>query len=371
MILCIFFTRGVSLKNWIETGIFYREKLIYEHYLNVMEVKKIYWITYGYSDEILAERLKKDGELHQSIQILCAPKILSDTKLGSLIYSLISPVFHGKYIKSCDVMKTNQMDGGWSALIAKWLYEKPLFARTGYTLSKSTTGYKKKIAAIIEKIIFRSADLISVTSEEDKYYVINSYNIRSIHVIPNFVNLSDFKNLQYNRDESKVLYVGRLNYEKNLFNLIECMSSLKLGLILYGDGTIKDKLISYAIKHNVNVEFKGSIKNNELSHVYNSYRFYVLPSLREGMPKTLMEAMSCGCICIGTNVSGIRELIKEGVTGYLALNTTSSELVAAFRRAVSMRDHLIMSESETFIKNTFALEKVAQLEFGLISELLI
>ena len=45
--------------------------------------------------------------------------------------------------------------------------------------------------------------------------------------------------------------------------------------------------------------------------IYNSYKIFVLCSLYEGHPKTLLEALSCGCNCIGTNVPGIKELYSE------------------------------------------------------------
>ncbi len=370
MILCLFFTRGVSLKDWVDSGMFYREKLIYEHYLNEKKIKKIFWVTYGYEDDVLAVRLKKDGVLHHSIHILCAPKILSVSRLGSFLYSLLSPFLHASYIKTSNLFKTNQMDGAWSGLIAKKLYRKPLFVRTGYTLSKSTAGLRKKLSEVIEAILFKSANLISVTSNEDKLYVADLYHIHSAHVIPNFVDLKTFKNFRYKRDEKKVLYVGRLDSEKNLFNLIKCISMLDLDLVLYGDGILKDNLRSYAIELGVNVDFRGRVANNQLPLIYNLHRYYVLPSLREGLPKTLMEAMGCGCLCIGTNVSGIKELIKDGETGFLATNPTASELAIAFKRAISAQDDSIVTKSESFIRKAFSLEKVAQLEFGLMCELL-
>jgi len=363
MILCLFFTRGVSLQQWVNSGLFYREKLIYEYFLTEKKLIKIYWITYGDRDDILADRLKSDGLLHHSIHILCAPKILSTSKLGFFLYSLLSPFLHRHYIKMSNILKTNQIDGGWSAIIAKKLYVKPLIARSGYMLSKATTGLKKKIVLIIEEFIFKRADLISVTSMEDYNYVINSYNKSDVHLIPNFVDTNTFKNLHIKRIKNKILYVGRLNYEKNLFNLIKCMSELKLDLVLYGDGEQRTELELYAKKLKVNVEFKGSVNNNELPLIYNSYRYYVLPSLREGMPKTLMEAMSCGCLCIGTNVSGIKELISDGETGFLSTDLSSKQLVKAFRRAMCVPHKSIVIKSESFINNSYSLAKVAQLEF--------
>src|SRR3972149_402807 len=66
------------------------------------------------------------------------------------------------------------------------------------------------------------------------------------------------------------------------------------------------------------VRFMGSISNEELPPVLNRYRFFALPSVREGMPKALIEAMACGLVCIGTDVEGINEIIRDGENGFLA-----------------------------------------------------
>ena len=55
MQLALFFTRGISLKLWFETGLFDREKQLYEEHLRRGHLKKIYWLTYGIDDAELAD----------------------------------------------------------------------------------------------------------------------------------------------------------------------------------------------------------------------------------------------------------------------------------------------------------------------------
>ena len=70
-------------------------------------------------------------------------------------------------------------------------------------------------------------------------------------------------------------------------------------------------------KLKVKANFLGRFMNNELANIYNQYLVYVLCSKYEGNPKSLLEAMSCGLIVIGTDVPGINNIITSGKNGFL------------------------------------------------------
>ena len=65
------------------------------------------------------------------------------------------------------------------------------------------------------------------------------------------------------------------------------------------------------------VEFRGQIANELLPEIYRQCAVYVICSRYEGNPKTLLEAMACGCAVVGTNVPGIREIIAHEQNGLL------------------------------------------------------
>ena len=73
MKLALFFTRGISLKTWLDTGLFDREKLIYEEHLKRGHFEKIYWFTYGHEDANIAERLQAEKRLHSGIHVVPMP----------------------------------------------------------------------------------------------------------------------------------------------------------------------------------------------------------------------------------------------------------------------------------------------------------
>jgi len=280
------------------------------------------------------------------------------------------PLFHRRWLKSADIFKTNQMDGSWTAVLAKWLHRKPLMVRTGYTWSllkkkHNVAKYKQKLIGLIERFAYSNATIAVVTSERQAHYISERYSVseENIQVIPNYINTQLFTPTESaNRYADRLVFVGRLNEEKNLFNLIEAIAKIGLTLDIYGQGSLRQALEQKAAQMNVQVNFMGVVPNNELPDIFNRYRYYILPSFYEGMPKTLLEAMACGLVCIGTDVEGINNIIEDGVSGYIAKGTTPQALVEVINRAIQLPNDRITKEAVRVIRDKFSLETVAKQE---------
>jgi len=372
--LALFFTCNVSLKLWVDTGLFDREEQLYEEHLRSGHLRKVYWLTYGADDAAIASELKAAGRLHPDIVVLPMARFLPG-RWGCLLYSFLMPLLRRRWLKSADIFKTNQMDGSWSAVIAKWLYHKPLVVRTGYTASlfaekqadvKSKRNYEK-----MERFAYRHADVGIVASHRDKQYICSKYHIppARIEVLHNYINTAVFHPADCEKYENRIIFVGRLQPQKNLFNLMEAVSDNNLTLDIYGNGELYDELLAHAKKLNTKVNFMGVVPNNELPDIFNRYRYYILPSFYEGMPKSLLEALACGLVCIGTNVEGINEIIDDGVNGYLAKGTTSQVLAETINRALQLPDDRITQEAVRRIRDGFSLQTVAERENEIIAGL--
>jgi glycosyltransferase involved in cell wall biosynthesis len=87
---------------------------------------------------------------------------------------------------------------------------------------------------------------------------------------------------------------------------------------------LKEKLENFAEEKKVAVNFLGTISNSSLPEILNRYEIFILPSLYEGMPKTLLEAMSCGLACIATNVPGSHEVVGNNYSGLLSETSPES-----------------------------------------------
>ena len=132
--------------------------------------------------------------------------------------------------------------------------------------------------------------------------------------------------LQENQGLS-VTTVARLVVTKGLTYLLEAIVQVKVAypsvqFRVYGDGPLRDELMSYAGRLGLdgNAIFVGSFTRREdLSLVMAATDIFVLSSILEGQPLSLVEAMSYGCPIIATSVGGIPEIINDGVNGLLCL----------------------------------------------------
>lgn len=380
MNLGLFFSRGVSLKLWIDKGLFDREKLLYEKYLEENIFEKIYWFTYGIEDYKLSLRLKKEGKLHKNIEVIQMPKIFNIPKIGSYIYSLFFPFLQKKYLTTCDIYKTNQTDGSWSAVIAKKLYGKKLLYRTGYTISQLENKLKRfnllirKSIEFFESFAYKNCDKAIVASRHNFEYVIKKYNLDESHVeiLYNFIDrdkFNDFGNLR----EAKIVFIGRLSSEKNILNLIKAVSKTDLELDIYGSGYLENELKEYVTKNSLRVDFKGNVANSQLPSILNSAKYFALVSEHEGMPKALIEGIACGCLCIGTNVTGINEVILDGKTGLLASDTTDKEIKKVILKAIQQTQSeidFIKQNAKKYIDENFTLNSIYEKEKTIIRNLI-
>ncbi len=364
--LVLFLTRGVSLQTWDKIGMFEREVAIYrrlqEHGVQVT------FVTYGDASDL------KYADRIPSIRILCNRWGLSPQR-----YERWLPVLHGWYLLRADIYKTNQTSGADVALRAARIYHKPLIARCGYMWSyfvsreQGDDSEAARLARKQEKQVFTAADRVVVTTERMQNYVVDQYNLKNskMKVIPNYV-LTDFfrpnKNGTYK--SGRIFFVGRLDDQKNLFALLEAIQGLNVELDIIGDGSQRKALEKSARENKVNVHFLGNRPHTELPQYFNKAEIFVLPSLYEGHPKTLLEAMSCGLPVIGTDVSGIRELISHRKTGYLC-GTSPHQIRGAIQNVLANKilRTTMGKNARQFVVENFSLERVLKMELSLLEEL--
>ena len=374
MKLILFFTRNVSLLDWLEKGLLDREKLIYEQHLQQGNLDRVYWITYGNRDAKIGKNLESTGQLHPKIDILPMPRIFNH-KVGRTVYSFIAPLLYYRLLKTIPIIKTNQIDGSWSGWITKFLCRNSLIVRIGYLRTPSEkTQLKSKIKftlwRLIENTGFRISDVGIVTTKKQKENLLKRCGLpdAKILIIPNYVDTSSFCDMQLTRSD-RIVYVGRLSKEKNLFNLLTALSKTDYHLDLYGDGDLKNPLQSRAEKLGVKVQFKGAVPNSKLPSILNRYKYFILPSLTEGMPKALLEAMACGCLCIGTDVPGISGIIKHGENGLLAADVDSESISTILSTLHQVDFNKLRCEGMKTVHKNYSLKHVVDKEKALFQRL--
>jgi colanic acid/amylovoran biosynthesis glycosyltransferase len=151
------------------------------------------------------------------------------------------------------------------------------------------------------------------------------------------VNSAQFMGVRSRADRAhtNLLCVGRLTPAKGQVLLIQACARLRdagvrFSMNLVGDGPDRGRVEAAVAHHGLQelVKFSGSLTQQGVREALSEADIFVLPSLAEGIPVVLMEAMCCHVPCISTPVNGIPELIEHKHTGLLATPGDVDSLVA-------------------------------------------
>ena len=334
MKVATFFTWDYSLNSWLDSKTIERELKFFKHLEKTKDISFSFF-TYGNNED---SKVAQEYRL-KSVYPIFERKRFFKNRFLRLICSLFIPTAFKKEIINCDLIFQNQLLGCWVPIIAKYLYNKPLIIRTGYNmLDFAKKNAKSKFIIFFYNIctIFalRFSDFFTVTSKSDLNFFSSNYPKYKHKVIyrPNWVDLHQNISLK-NRSKNKILSVGRLENQKNYTYLIEEFKNTKdwLQIDIVGSGSERTKLRDLAKKQNVHVNFLGNFKNEELFKIYKNYKFYVSTSLFEGNPKTVLEAMSSGCVVLLSNIPNHEELVENNLSGVL-FDLNKNELKINFNK---------------------------------------
>jgi glycosyltransferase involved in cell wall biosynthesis len=163
-----------------------------------------------------------------------------------------------------------------------------------------------------------------------------------------------------------LLFLGRLGRRKGIFTLLESLVNVvrrfpKTSLLCGGDGDI-DLAREHATALGVdrNVKFLGWVDGDEKVKLLRSSTIYVLPSFAEGVPISVLEAMSAGLPVVSTTVGGIPDVITTGVEGILVPPgdiTALTSAICSLLESAELRHRLAQNAHARF-KREFSLESV-------------
>lgn len=113
-------------------------------------------------------------------------------------------------------------------------------------------------------------------------------------------------------------------------------------LLLVGDGSLRPKLEDYVRRNKLDahVHFAGLVPSERIPEMIAAMDFLVHPSLREGLPRAIVQAMAMGKPAVAFDVDGAREVIQHGVTGYLLKPGSVDGLAAAMKQFLHVRDRV-------------------------------
>lgn len=208
-------------------------------------------------------------------------------------------------------------------------------------------GFATKYIKFGEKMAAKYADEIIVLSENVEKYFKDTYG-RKTNFIPNGVNkpdilASDLLKKQYDLDKDDyILFLGRLVPEKGIHYLIDAYNQLDTNKKLVIAGGASDtseyyKELVEKAKGNKNIIFTGFVQGQILEELYSNAYIYVLPSDLEGMPLSLLEAMSYGNCCLTSDIAECKTVICDKGVIFEKSNTKDLK---------SKLQHLIQNENK-------------------------
>lgn len=258
---------------------------------------------------------------------------------GYLMYLSIKPLIK-KLIKTdrenCILHTHTLLPDGLAGVFIKRIFRIPLIC-TIHGSDINITPFENKLALKLAKYALRRCDHIIVVSKKLKEKVLSiENNLSNITTINNGADPEEFRHIHKDtarrmlgitKQNKIILYIGNLIAIKGVNNLIKAFAKLlknydnkeAMALFLIGEGDERDNLTNLAKTLQVENEvlFLGAKPHGEIPLWLNAADIFVLPSLSEGFPLVIPEAMMCGVPIVATDVGGIAEAIINKNTGLL------------------------------------------------------
>ena len=182
-------------------------------------------------------------------------------------------------------------------------------------------GFATKYIKFGEKVAVKYADEIIVLSEGVQKYFLDTYGRKTVF-IPNGVNRPILRNPQLIKErfglekDDYILFLGRLVPEKGITYLIEAFKNVKTDkkLVIAG-GSSNTEAFMQELKElaegDERIVFTGFVQGQMLEELYSNAYVYTLPSDLEGMPLSLLEAMSYGNCCLTSDIAECAEVVED------------------------------------------------------------
>lgn len=296
---------------------------------------------------------------------------------SKITHSLFSLPTTMKVIKEFrpDIIHSHNPPAAITGFACTRLYRKPhLLTMHGPWSDVRIGGIKKAIAEKIENFALKHANKITCDSIALAKQLHDKFRVKTIG-IQNAVDKKYFSKMQKNKarkvlniktKDKIVLFTGRFVIEKGLDTLLKAASILlqkrdKVTFLLIGGG-FDEKIVHNWLSQNkiyrnkiITIPF---LKHELMKTAYNSADIFVLPSLAEGLSRSLIEAMLFGLPCISTRVGGNVELLESN-RGLIVAPGNEMELSKGIRKII-MNRKLAMTfakNAKSYVINNLTVEK--------------
>lgn len=187
----------------------------------------------------------------------------------------------------------------------------------------------------MRNFIFKNIDFILPISKDAKDYLLDNYHIQEDKIIISRLGTKDYGiNISQKKDVFKIVTCSWVRKVKRLDLLLESLSMVDFPIewTHFGGGDLFDSLsekVTAAMKKNkfLTCKLMGPTPNEIVlnSYLSNDYNLFINISESEGVPVSIMEAMSIGKPIVATDVGGSKEIVKNGINGYIISKDCTKE----------------------------------------------
>ena len=314
--------------------------------------------------------------LNESQKLYKKIKLLGNKKsLHRYVYAFLMPFIYAKEIREADVLRGSQLTSTIPCIVSKIIFGKKFVFNYAYDHAEFSKIEGDVARALIlklwEAIAVRLADGITAATSVLKNRLQNIN--RNTIFLPNGVDLDLFKiKKKQNNKTTRLLFVGRLEKQKNLENFllgVKRLNRKNVEVEVIGEGSLKAKLERLAKSLGLNVVFLPYIENEKLLDYYYRADIFVLSSFAEGSPKVMLEAQATGTPVIA-NKNFARSLIKDGITGILCESNPKS-ITNALQKLVrnTKLRKTIANNARQEIEKNYDIKKIMQTEIKFLKKI--
>ena len=223
-----------------------------------------------------------------------------------------------------------------TAILNNIIFKRPIMVTAQGRLRGGITKFIERTfdKTITRYIYQKSNKIICVSSSLMYYFLKERISKEKLILIPNGVDTNLFvknessnildKYIENKKECKKILFVGRLDKQKGIEYLIKAIPSVvkeykKTHFFILGNGNLEKKLKNYVKKLEVQsfVTFIDMVPLEKMPEYYSAADIFCLPSIHEGFPLSIAEALSIGLVIVASNIEGIPDAIYEGKHGFL------------------------------------------------------
>jgi glycosyltransferase involved in cell wall biosynthesis len=319
------------------------------------------------------EDLTGDPELRKRVEII-APKKTRARHRQAIAFGIVGR----RLLRTCSIARVLHAPGAVPSALASvpfvctygYSYASLTRAPVGGMAGRPALAAKRALVRAELQLLLRRAAVTIATSEPIAAEA-RAHGAKRVALIPNGVDVALFAPSDA-APEYDVTFVGRLTKEKGLETLAQglAQTSKAIRVCVVGEGPERSELVRAFGRDGITCDFLGTLPNSEVADVLARSSCFVLPSVQEGNPKALLEAMAAGVACIASDIPAVRAV--AGRDAVLLFPVGDHEALASLlRRALgdsALRERIGRAARDRAVAQ-FDLSRLLRLEAELLVQI--